>query len=74
MIKETSNKQFNPIRFNEHVNAILLIMFLTVAIILSTKGCGTCFVEKNQNIKKVMTEKGNAKADSTMTDSTIAVQ
>jgi len=70
MAKETSNKPFNPIRFNEQVNAILLIMFLTVAIILSLKGCGISYIDRSQNINKVRTDKSIAETDSTMSDST----
>lgn len=70
MAKETSNKPFNPIRFNEQVNAILLIMFLTVAIILSLKECGISYIDRSQNINKVRTDKSIAETDSTMSDST----
>lgn len=74
MAKETSNKPFKPIRFNEQVNVVLLIMFLTVAIIISLKGCGTCLIDRSQNIKNVTTDKIVAEADSTMSDSTAVMQ
>lgn len=41
MAKDTSDTSGvkSPIRFNEQVNAILLIMFLAVVVILFLKGC-----------------------------------
>ncbi len=73
MAKETSNKPCCLIRFNELVNAILLIMFLAVVIILSVKGCGTCLIGKSQDIQKVQNENIVAEADSTKNDSIIDV-
>lgn len=44
MAKETVNSSGlkNPRSFNEQVNNILLIMFLTVVAVVSVKGCGKC--------------------------------
>ena len=41
MAKDTSDTSWvkSPSRFNEQVNAILLIMFLAVVVILFLKGC-----------------------------------
>lgn len=74
MVKETSNKPRKSIQFNEQVNAILLIMFLTVALIISLKGCGKCFISKTHDIKNEQVGRNVAEADSTENDSIIIVQ
>lgn len=76
MAKDTSNKPFfkNSVRFNEQVNAILLIMFLTVSVILCVKGCGTCLFQKDQSKQDNITENGVVTSDSIKSDSIISVQ
>lgn len=73
MAKDTSNKPFIPFRFNEQVNAILLIMFMTVAIILTIKGCGNCLLDKSQSTQESQTNKNTIVNDSIKSDSTITV-
>lgn len=68
MAKETfnANNYKSPRRFNEQVNTILLIMFLTVVLILSFKGCGTHFSDANRISTQ---DKSTLVTDSTTSDS-----
>ena len=74
MAKDSSNNPFTQFRFNEQVNAILLIMFMTVAIILSLKGCGTCLLNKSQYTPASQTDGSIVVNDSASRDSTITIQ
>lgn len=77
MAKETSSGSGfkNPFRFNEQVNIILLIMFLSVVLILSLKGCGTCLFDKSENIPVVNEQQDGHEVacDSTQSDSLTTV-
>lgn len=74
MAKETtSGTGFKtPQRFNEQVNAILLIMFLSVVIILSLKGCGNCMFTQKENENAVQ-EESVVKSDSLTNDSILNI-
>jgi len=60
-------------RFNNHVNTILLIMFLAVLFVLSTKGCGTSSSSYMQDSANKNSDTVN-KVDTTSHDSTIINQ
>ena len=59
MAKETSDSYKSRMRFNEQVNFILLIMFLSVALIISIRGCGGSVCSHNLDGEGVPTSENN---------------
>lgn len=57
MAKDTSNNPFNQFHFNEHVNAILLIMFLAVSTLLLVKGCNPNMPDEDPGTQSAQSER-----------------
>lgn len=69
MTKEISNNTFFRTRkhFDEQVNFILLIMFLSVAVIITMKGCGGTICSNDKPV--LHTEENIIQSDSVSKDS-----
>jgi hypothetical protein len=71
MANDTSNtpRFKSPHRYDEQVNIILLIMFLSVVVILSLKGCNACVIDSTQSATESKNKEIVVEGDSTHNDS-----